>query len=236
MIVVLSACQTSSVVYEPFAASPGAYPLGPEDNYFNWPPNQGVMLLDITSKFATELTGTYQDVDNAITASLFAAGYESPHYYNLRSIRTGAPLDGFVMVTRPEQIRRDGSLLSPRGWQISQFTPRELNFLQLIAALAHAPRGHYRTILFAVTSDTSSLHINQERATESEVLYWAYAGAPSLGTRSIQPVKAGTRVYVLVYQFEKTTAQNIAMLTTRPTGIQNHLREAGLGGLIGSQR
>jgi len=141
---------------------------------------------------------------------------------------------GFALVTRVEQIRRDGAPL-PSASRWSRELPRsgDLGLSGFVQALFRAPAGNYRVIVFVVTAEPWSrgarAPLGEARLRELECA--GLNGLPP-ALRNIA-VAGDTRATALVYEFEKSSDDSAATLL--PSGRRlplldatSHLQKSGI--------
>ncbi len=206
----------------------GCASMAPTDDEFPafyWPPAETSETVELTGGFPADQYSDYQSVADAIATQATAGGFTQPGYYRLIDRDTDEIIPGFAMVTSAEEIMPTGDSYSPRRWIRNRFIRSRLSASDLIFALFNAPQGHYRTIVFAVTSDPGG-HTTGAPS-EAEVLDWARDGALSLGPIGSQPLSDSEKVYAFIYQFEKSTAHDEARLANTPVGGLRHLTAAG---------
>jgi len=141
---------------------------------------------------------------------------------------------GFALVTRVEQIRRDGQPL-PRSARWSRELPRsgDLGLSGFVQALFRAPAGNYRVIVFIVTAEPWSrgarAPLGEARLRELEC-----AGLNGLPP-SLRRAAVGdeTKATALVYEFVKSSNEGTATLL--PSGgklplfdATAHLQKSGI--------
>ena len=136
---------------------------------------------------------------------------------------------GFALATQLEQIRPDGT---PRPgkerFRTDMPSLGEMTFVEFLKALAKAPPGYYRVIVFIVTDTPFSR--SDRTATEQEAQQWLRAGLNQL------PKAIGALAYAedyrttaLVYEFQKSSKDSEATLVPRsPESGKIHLERAGI--------
>jgi len=190
---------------------------------FRWPPPVASAEAVIPAKLlSARCEPTLGDVARELERALEAAAYERKWSYS------SVP-NGFALVTHIEQIREDGTP-SPEAarWSTDPPSARELGLLEFLKALAKAPPGFYRVIVFVVTDQTWDRQ--GDRPTEAEAKKWLARGhvrlPPSIGDR---PYGERYETTVLVYEFVKQAADAEASLVEdSATRARDHLERAGI--------
>ena len=136
---------------------------------------------------------------------------------------------GFALATQLEQIRPDGT---PRPgkerFRTDMTSLGDMTIVEFLKALAKAPPGYYRVIVFIVTDTPFSR--SDRTATEQEAQQWLRAGLNQL------PKAIGALAYAedyrttaLVYEFQKSSKDSEATLVPRsPESGKIHLERAGI--------
>ena len=163
---------------------------------------------------------TIGDVESAIRTALKTRGYPDARYY--------AVPGGFAMVTAIERIKADGTPFPiPGRWQLAA-TPLlgSFSFAGLLDRLRNADPGHYRVLVFLVT--TNAVTSGGANGTFEEASGWvggggdflpaAIAGAPLTGQHNIS---------LLIYEFARP-AVNVDPRQVFGLTANDHMRAAHL--------
>lgn len=189
----------------------------------SWPlpaPSARLVLPRETGVWAQRRRLKVGDIATSVQAALNAAGYSETSFYNVP--------DGFVIVTRLEQIERDGTAKSgAERWNVEAPGKDDPFFLKVLKGMVGATSGNYRLFIFVVSTD-------DRPPTSSEPSYgkaklWFLRGAAALPAATAnRPVTAGHRMSVLVYEFEAITKQKVLARTPGLLTCEDHLVKAGL--------
>ena len=163
------------------------------------------------------------DVEQKLVNAFDSCGYTEKQYYAVEG--------GFAMVTRLEQINLDGTPKDPPDRWAAEVQPlKKFSLIAYLRALFTAAVGHYRVIVFVVTSEP----IKQQDVSLSreETMAWLTAG------ENVLPEHIGEIEYTeehnctaLVYEFEQLDLDELAELKW-PSLLQGreHLEKARLLG------
>ena len=131
---------------------------------------------------------------------------------------------GFALVTQIEQILPDGT---PRRERFRTDLPSlsDLSFVEFLIALARAPAGYYRVIVFVVTDTPFSR--TETAPTEGEARRWLDAGLNKLPA-SFSEVNYGAdyRTTALIYEFRKLSTQPATLVSQSLSSGRVHLEKA----------
>ena len=191
---------------------------------FPWPPPPASALYAIPNRLLVSLNGdtTLSDVGRKLTKALAEAKYGKWSY--------SAVPGGFALVAQIEQILEDGAP-RPGPDRFSTDLPSfsNMTFAEFLRAMAKAPPGRYRVIVFIVTD--VPLSQAGEKPTEDEAQRWLNVGVLQL------PESIGLMTYdaqhfnttALIYEFEKpsTKAPPAFVPNSRLLG-DAHLEKAGI--------
>lgn len=202
---------------EPVATTPEPAPPTANIPKFPWPPPQASSEVQIRNKWVSEGDQTkLLDVAQKLESALGIAGFETWKYSSVPH--------GFALVTQIEQILPDGT---PRGERFRADLPSlsDLSFVEFLIALARAPSGYYRVIVFVVTDTPFSR--GDTTPTESEARRWLDAGLNKL------PASIGEMIYdedyrttALIYQFKKLSKQPATFVSPSLSSGRTHLERA----------
>jgi outer membrane protein OmpA-like peptidoglycan-associated protein len=195
------------------------YPL------FPWPPPAASGTLPIPRNLLVAASGatTLGDVDTKLQTALELAGYPRGSYF--------AVPGGFALVTRLEEITRDGTPKAlPDRWVSTDSQPvTDFTLLSYLRALFRARPGHYRVLVFVVTP----LAFSQAPVTitPAETTHWVETGLNRLprqiGTLTFTPARY--ECTALVYEFQRASESD-APSVTLPGAVlpRAHLQKAGV--------
>jgi len=157
-------------------------------------------------------TASLGDVNEVLKEALDATGYVERSYLAL-----DCDADGFALVTRMERMGRDGRPLDGDArWDLGGGEVRERGFLGWLRALFTAEPGHYRVIVFVVSSNPA--RPTERVAQEEEVRAWLDTGLSRLPHElEVRYFGAWHDCEVLIYEFEKQSAEDDAYI------VQNSL-------------
>jgi hypothetical protein len=190
---------------------------------FPWPPPPASAEAVIPANWLPA-TGTPTQLSNVaerLEQALQAAKYRKWSYSSVPN--------GFALVTQMEQIKPDGTPSpDPARWSTDLPSVRELTLLEFIKALASAPPGYYRVIVFIVTDQPWSR--SGDKPTGEEAQRWLAKGFNRLPA-SIGELPYGKdfRTTALVYEFKKRSeSADASLVEDSETGAAEHLRKAGI--------
>jgi hypothetical protein len=140
---------------------------------------------------------------------------------------------GFALVTQMEQIRSDGTpSLGPARWRAARPGVTNMTLFGFIRALASAPPGYYRVIVFIVTNQPWAR--TGEKPTGGEAERWLAEGFNSL-PQSIGKLtyESDYRTRALVYEFKKVSKDTRAtFLESSLISADDHLQKTGISGSL----
>jgi hypothetical protein len=189
---------------------------------FPWPPPKASASDTIPRE---SLVGSrehplLEDAATTLDSAFRRAGYGERSYYSVPG--------GFAMASRMEQINKDGTVKGPADrWSLEVARMRKFSLSAYLTALFRARPGHYRVIVFVVTSHPFSQ--SSAKVTPEEVGLWVSSGLNKL------PEDIGTRDYTsahrctaLIYEFKRTGGQHAEFVDPSEITGQIHLEKAGL--------
>lgn len=188
---------------------------------FDWPPPKASAAESIPDKWLrTGPATTLADVADKFEKALRLAHYEQRSYY--------AVPHGFALATQLEQIKADGTPMPGMDrWKIGTPSVGNLSLLTFIEALAHAPAGYYRAIVFVVT-DAPWVQ-SSTAPSDAQIKGWASGGAHALPA-SIGALQYGDgyQTQALIYEFQKGTSGPAKTLLPSPVSGETHLDKGGI--------
>lgn len=202
-------------------APPDAAAASAEIPRFSWPPPKASAEASIPDKWVRSGTDTtLASVADKLEKALRLAEYADWSYY--------AVPGGFALAAHVEQIKADGTPLAGSDrWRTGTPSVANLSLLEFVLALAHAPPGNYRAIVFVVTA--ASWTQSSAAPAGGDIERWAAGGASRL------PAAVGTlrygpehRVQALVYEFRKGPSGPAALVVPSRVSGERHLYRGGL--------
>jgi hypothetical protein len=161
--------------------------------------------------------------DHALRYILSGAGYLEVRYY--------AVPGGFALVTRIEQIEADGKPKEPGRWDAAASFTGPFSIGGYLRSLFKAPRGRYRILVFVLTPVPFSQSSREVSREDAEA--WLDIGANALPREvAMRPFTWDYGCTVLIYEFEKTGAEQAASLLHPGLPVAVHLAGARLEGLM----
>ncbi len=189
----------------------------------SWPlpaPSARLVLPRETGAWAQQRRFKVGDIAARVQSALAAAGYSEVSFYNVP--------DGFVIVTRLEQIERDGTAKSgAERWNVEAPGQDDSFFLKVLKGMAGATSGNYRLFIFVVSTDDRAPTAAEPSYGDAKLWFLRGSAALTAETAS-RPVTAGHRMSVLVYEFEAITRQKVLARAPGLLTCEAHLVKAGL--------
>ena len=190
---------------------------------FPWPPPQASarVTVPLIPSLREHVVG---DMDRRILSALDAMGYvQRAHYW--------VP-DGYALVTRVEQIERNGRP-RPMPYRFSAQLPPPDSLKDYFAGLFTSPPGYFRIIVFVVTD----IEFNDTAAPlgEPEATGLLERGPavlpPAIADR---PLPLKTKCTALIYEYQKSSVDtgSAAVPIQSTVDAVTHLRQAGLWQLL----
>lgn len=208
----------------PAAANGGGHTAGeapPSIPQFDWPPPKASAQQAIPDKWLrTGAAPTLASVADKFEKSLKLAGYAQRSYYSVPR--------GFALATQFEQIRADGTPLpGDDRWKVGPPRIGNLSLLAFIQALAHAPAGTYRAIVFVVT-DAPWVQ-STSAPSDAQIMAWAGSGAAALpASIGNQPYGPDYRAHALIYEFRKGASGPAESVLPSAVSGETHLERGGI--------
>ncbi len=194
------------------------FPHPSSEGTLEWPPPDPSAIAEIEARYFAG-DRTLWDAAERIRGMLVRRGYQDLGWY-----RTGT---GFAVATRCERIDDSGIPLGePR---FSTTIPRFHDFsLRGIArALFSAPRGRFRVIVIAVTSDPGAVH-RRTGTTDATAVEALSAGGNAPIPRTLDQVSlARHAALILFYEIAKLGDASPRIVTDGLTSA-DHVRGSGL--------
>lgn len=196
---------------------------------FPWPPPRASAFHNIPNNLllTQDMTFTLGDIASKLEDALQYVGYTENTYLSVP--------DGFALVTRLEQINRNGTskAISER-YSIGVRSLTKFSLGQYINALFNAREGFYRVIVFIVTPypfSQAEQTVSREQADE-----WLRSGVNKLPFKIARiPYANNYSCTALIYEFvQKGMAEKPALkIPSRLTGKQ-HLEKARIWEQLGN--
>jgi hypothetical protein len=164
---------------------------------FPWPPPEASASAKIPSEFLVEDSASLKDVATRIEKAFNQAGYGEKSFYRVP--------DGFAMISRMEQFYPDGTPKElPDRWAAKVKPPRNFSLKSYLEALFTPQEGHYRIIVFIVTSQPFGQ--TPQAVTPDEANAWLAKGSQVLpATYGELPYTDNHYCIALIYEFEQAT-------------------------------
>jgi CarboxypepD_reg-like domain len=171
-------------------------PPPPPENVvkFPWPPPQfsGESVID-RARFAQ--AKQFGDVDLLLSKALQSLQYGDKAYYYIPG--------GFALVSRIEQIDKNGDALPPPGrWSVETVYTKQLSWREYIRRLFFTTPGYFRIIVFTVTDQPFAS--NGRDISRDSAMVWLSRGLnvlpASIANKAYSPETACT---ALIYEFQK---------------------------------
>jgi hypothetical protein len=187
---------------------------------FPWPPPAASAEHQIRNAWVSKGEHTkLSDVAGKLEGALQDAGYETWRYSSVPR--------GFALVAQIEQIKPDGTPRSGKErFRTDLPSLSDMTFVEFLKALARAPPGYYRVIVFVVTDTPFSWA--DKKPTENEAKHWLDVGLNQL-PKSMGVLTYGEdyRTTALIYEFKKPSKNDSA--TFVPKSLESgksHLEKA----------
>jgi hypothetical protein len=190
---------------------------------FPWPPPRASSWITLPSELLHRpgRHDSLKDVGNRLARAFRQAGYGELSYYRVPK--------GFALVTRLEQFQPDGAPLDgPGRWSVSVMAPRVFSLESYLKALFSANPGHFRIVVFMVTSEPVTMDDTTEVARDV-ALKWVSEGANKL-LKDYEKIPFDDDVdcTALIYEFEQATRDERASLKAPGLPAMTHLEKANL--------
>ncbi len=186
---------------------------------FPWPPPPASAEFEIPPNRLLASGKPLSDLAEKLERELGRAKYRKWSYSSVPS--------GFALVAQMEQIKPDGTP-SPARWSTNLPSVGDLTLFEIIKALASAPPGYYRVIVFIATDQPWSR--SGAKPTGQKAERWLTEGYNKL------PAHIGRLPYgpeftttAFVYEFRKPSQSADATLVENSEWpAEDHLRKAGI--------
>ena len=189
---------------------------------FPWPPPAPSAEHQIRNTWVTKGDRTtLSDVAQKLESALEDADYETWRYSSVPR--------GFALATQLEQIGPDGTPRSGKErFRTDLPSLADMTFVEFLKALAKAPPGYYRVIVFVVTNTPFAR--SGSTPTEQEAQRWLHVGLNQLPKSiGVMPYGDDYRTTALVYEFRKASKNSAATFVPKsPESGKIHLEKAGI--------
>lgn len=190
---------------------------------FPWPPPIASDRVALSLNIGSPGLRTVGELDQMILSALDRRGYVQRAHY--------AVPNGYALVTRVEQIRKDGTS-EPVPYRFSDQIPPPNSLAGYLAGLFTSRPGYYRIIVFVATdvpfNDTGP-PLGEDYA--KQLLHGPATLPAAVATQRLPPA---TKVTVLIYEYQKSSADGTSQATPIQSTVEAkvHLQQAGLWQLL----
>lgn len=139
---------------------------------------------------------TYDDVNKILRRSLEDNGYYEKSYFYIKK--------GYVLVTRMEQIKRDGySFSESNRWKTKPVREENFSLTSYIKTLFTSEPGYFRVFAFVVTDEPFKNDKNR-RVEPKDIEAWVNEGFSSLpdAISKFEYKKNVTQIRTMIYEFK----------------------------------
>jgi hypothetical protein len=189
-------------------------------NAFPWPPPRASAVDVILRRLLIrhEARPTLHDVADTLEIALHNNDYYDLSYYPV--------LDGFAIATHIEQINDDGTSKKQERWSLDVPMLETFSTGAYLRALFKAPQGHYRVIVFVVT--THPFTQTNAKVTRQQAKDWLSAGYDVLPSEiGLREFSANYKCTALIYEF-KGSGKNAEFVDPSELQGRTHLIKSGL--------
>ncbi|MBE9584427.1 hypothetical protein IM792_08210 [Mucilaginibacter sp. JRF] len=193
---------------------------------FPWPPPEFSARHVLKKKYFKD-DKTLGDMNKTLENVLDPLNYSDRSYYYIPN--------GFALVTRIEQITKDGqSLNPPERWSVKASPMKNLSFPAYIKALLFPPDGHFRIIVFAVTDQP--FNSSGRSVSQSTAMNWLHDGLNVLPDPIAKnKLSNNHNCTVLIYEFKKDVSKDAKLLNPGTLTGADHLIKSKLMKLFDHQ-
>lgn len=189
---------------------------------FPWPPPTASAVATVPRSLVENSGGTTRlaDVGARLEGAFYQAGYGEMSWYRVP--------EGFAMVSRLEQFNNDGTPLQGDDRFSAELARPPASLTGLIKDLFFAREGHYRVVVFMVTS--LAVQQSPQRMSRRAASDLVSSGADRLPENTgSQPFTGNHKCTALIYEFFQRTADHPAEFVSpgRLDGT-THLRRSGI--------
>ena len=190
---------------------------------FPWPPPIASNRVELPLKVGGPGLSTAGQLDQKILSALDRMGYVQRAHY--------AVPNGYALVTRVEQIEKDGtSELGP--YRFSDQIPPPHSLTSYLSGLFTSRPGYYRTIVFVATDTPFNDTAPPLREEDAGKLLDGAAILPA--DVAAQQLPPATKITALIYEYQKSSSDGTAPATAIQSTVaaKVHLERAGLWQLL----
>lgn len=194
---------------------------------FPWPPPTPSARLVIPKQVFSNSKTLGQAVSHLENA-LSDSGYVERSYFLVPG--------GIAVVTRLEQIHRDGTPFSdPDRWLFDDDYRQSLGIAEYLRRLFAVDEGYYRIVVFVLTDE--AFGAQSRSITEGEATLWLSQGLNVLPSDLVQqPLSENKACTALIYEFQKLHGGDPHLLLPSALGAKQHLVASGLYPLLLSNK
>ena len=189
---------------------------------FPWPPPAASAEYPVRNAWVWKGVETkLSDVAERLEAALEAAQFETWRFSSVPR--------GFALVTQLEQIKPDGTPRSgTERFRTDLPSLSNMTFVEFLKALAKAPPGHYRVIVFIVSDVPFSS--TDQKPTQIDAQQWLMVGLNQLPKAVGRAAYGeGYRTTALIYEFRKLSKDEPATFVAKSAESgKTHLEKAGI--------
>ncbi|MEM7766346.1 MAG: hypothetical protein AAF253_02535 [Pseudomonadota bacterium] len=193
---------------------------------FDWPPPEPSARIEIPRALVMGGLGeggaSVNRIQIRVQNALESAGYLDQAFYTIGC-------DGFAIITRMEQIDRNGRPLAEGVRFTTPGDTEQWSLSGYLTRLFYAPPGFYRQIILAGTDEVYDPNALADAPDEDDLQAVFTAGS---GTRlDIAPGEdwgAGHKLHALIYEFETQGTRNVKQRRPSPIPAERHVVEAGI--------
>jgi len=189
--------------------------------HFPWPPPKASAFTKIPRNMLVKPgeSKTLKQVTDALEQALSQAGYSEVSYYWVPN--------GFAIVSRLEQINKDGSpCKGNKRWAVNYKNPEVFSLASYLKALFSAQPGYFRVISFILTSE--SFAQSQAEMSKGDATALVNNGDKNV-QKQLGAFPFGENYYctALIYEFEQKTA-NSKVFFSDPSQVagKDHLEKS----------
>lgn len=185
---------------------------------FPWPPPQASTETILNNKYFKK-AATLNQVKTILDTALYLAGYKDKSYYLVPN--------GFVIVTRIEQIKPDGFPLSGINRWSTKTNQDYLSFIEKFNAEFNLIPGYFRVFAFIVTDKSffnNSSPISREAATK-----WSNGGYNKLPDfMGDLKFSKNYNCTVLIYEYQQPQVDAATLMQPSSVAAEDHLVNSGV--------
>ncbi len=207
---------------EPFpACDPAAL-----DHDFGWPPPEPSARIEIPRLLVVGQLGEsprpVQAIQQRVRSALETAGYLDQAYYSIGC-------DGFAVITRMEQIDRNGEPVEDGLRFTSPGEEEDWSLTAYLTRLFYAPPGYYRQIILAGTDEVYDPDTLAEAPDEAQLdeIFDGGEGDP-IAIDDSQLWGPDHKLHALIYEFETQGTRNVKQRRPSPIPAERHIEASGI--------